>query len=525
MATPATPAIDALLRDPRVRALVGAVEAVAVAEAGGAGEAGSGTPAHLVGGTLRDAILGLPVHDLDVVVAGRGGEIAAALAARLGARLVQLGGRHFAAWRVVCPDGEVVDIWDRGTASLADDLARRDLTINSLAAEARSGALADPFDGLADLRRRVLRATTAESFAADPLRVLRLVRLGLRLPGFTAEPATVELARRAAPGLARVAAERIREELWLVLSHPDAERGLRGLAGLGVYPALWLQPPHGTRGGAGSGGGAGESWTAERGEAGGGSGGEAGGVQAGEAEEHLLELAAAEIAALPRCAAELEGWLAGGPQPADRPAAGSSPADAWEPPDLAAACFAATCRRLTAARGGPRMVLVRLRDAGYVTARQATAIDPLLAAGTTLPESEVGRRRFLHLHGRCWLSVACSCGAAATVEGGAWSDATSAEAEPLAAWRRAAAALCGLARRAGAELIAPPRLLSGADVQRVLGIPPGPRVGEALAALTAAQVDGEVADRDQAEAFVRAWAARVSARRSPARPSGAGSAP
>ncbi|HXO40186.1 MAG TPA: hypothetical protein VN999_01970, partial [Thermoanaerobaculia bacterium] len=69
-------------------------------------------------------------------------------------------------------------------------------------------------------------------------------------------------------------------------------------------------------------------------------------------------------------------------------------------------------------------------------------------------------------------------------------------------WRRAAAPLCELARREGPELIEPPRLVSGDDVQRLLGLTAGPGVGAALAALTAAQVAGDVRTRGDAERFL-----------------------
>ncbi|MGH9362036.1 MAG: CCA tRNA nucleotidyltransferase, partial [Thermoanaerobaculia bacterium] len=139
---------------------------------------------HLVGGVLRDRLLGLPVKDLDAVVAGGGEQVAARLADELPARLVRLGGKEFAAFRLVARRW-VLDLWDREGTSLERDLARRDFTVNSFAWAPASGELADPFGGLDDLARRLLRATTPESFAGDPLRVLRLPRLLVQLPGFT----------------------------------------------------------------------------------------------------------------------------------------------------------------------------------------------------------------------------------------------------------------------------------------------------------------------------------------------------
>jgi poly(A) polymerase len=452
------PAFAELCRDPVVLALLAACGA---------------TECHLVGGVLRDRALGLATHDLDAVVAGRGDEIAGELAARLPARLVKLGGEDFAAYRLVLGAGgaseaaalsghRILDLWDRQSLPLHDDLARRDFTINSFAFSPRGGEVVDPFGGLADLARRVLRATTERSFEGDPLRVLRLARLLAHLPGFSVEPDTIELARRAAPRLPEVAAERIREELWLLLSQPPSERsaaiGLRALAALDLYPGLWL----GTAG-------------ASCGQ------GVAGGHGGREGAAAAAARAAAELAALPDCAGELERLL--------------GMADARPAIDLAAAGYAATFRQLPGAAAAATRAAVRMQEAGYVSARQMSEIAPLLAEPAALPETELERRRFLNRHGRRWLTVACSWGGAAAAAGGAARER----------WRHAAAPLCELARRAGPGLIDPPRLLTGDDVQRLLGVGAGPRVGAALAALTAAQVDGAVRTRDDAERFLRAF--------------------
>jgi hypothetical protein len=486
----AAAAFAALRRDPVVLGLLAAC---------------GSSECHLVGGALRDRALGLATCDLDAVVEGRGREIADELAARLPARLVLLGGRDFAAYRLVLTAGagrgpregsagegavaeqartSVLDLWDRGSMPLHDDLARRDFTVNSFALEPRGGAVIDPFGGLADLERRKLRATTGASFEGDPLRVLRLARLLVRLPGFAVDPDTRELARRAAPGLPEVAAERIREELWLLFSHPDAARGLLELAALGVYPGLWL--------------GAGSASAAT--------------TPAGAARP--AELAATEIAALPARAGELLDMLgasAGGPAPGVEPVA---------PIDFAAARLAATLRHLPpepraagprpsagAGWGEPAAALTRMRDAGYLSVRQAAEIALVLAAPAELPTTELDRRRFLHGWGRRWLTAAAAIGAAATAGGptAAAGDPAATDPAVLERWRRAAARLCELARREGPALIAPPRLLGGEEVQRLLGVPAGPRVGAALAALTAAQVDGAVRTQGDAERFLRAW--------------------
>lgn len=196
------------------------------------------TPCHLVGGAVRDAALGREVHDLDAVVDGRGEEIARRLAALLPARFVPLGGKEFPAFRVVADDLEL-DLWDRAGMSLEEDLARRDLTINAIAFDLATRRTVDPFGGLADLKRRLLRAVTPESFAGDPLRLLRLARLAVQLPGFAPVHETLRLARVTASALPTVAGERIRDELGRIVGSSRAAVGVKILAEIGIYPGLW----------------------------------------------------------------------------------------------------------------------------------------------------------------------------------------------------------------------------------------------------------------------------------------------
>lgn len=396
------------------------------------------TECHLVGGVLRDRALGLPVHDIDAVVAGRGREICERLAAVLPARLVFLGGKEFAAFRLVGAD-VVLDLWDREATSLHDDLARRDFTVNSFAYDPRTpggGEIVDPFGGIGDLHRRVLRATTAQSFTGDPLRVLRLPRLLLQLPGFTAEPDTVGLAREAAPLLSGIAAERVRDELWNLFGRPEADRGLTLLLALDLYPGLWLGRP-GEPGMSGAGG-----------------------------------TALAELEALPGCLRDLREL---------------EPSPSAETVDLRSARFAALFANLP----HPADALRLFRDAGYLTRQAAADVALLLDAGP-LPEDELARRRFLYKLGLLWPTAVCFQGARAAAHGHA------------AHWRRHLAPLLALVRREGETLLTPPRLLTGEEVQALLGIEEGPAVGRALAAVRQAQVDGTVRTREEAEGVVRA---------------------
>ena len=192
----------------------------------------AGGKAWLVGGAVRDLLLGRPVHDWDLALPA--GSVAAArrLADRVGAAFVPLGEAHGMARVVGAPgSGWRLDVADFRGPTLEADLAGRDVTVNALAVSLDAvlrgpAAVVDPTGGLADLAIRRLRACAPDAFRADPVRALRLVRLRHEL-GLAVEPATERLARAAAPALHGVAGERLREELTAVLRLPSCGPALR----------------------------------------------------------------------------------------------------------------------------------------------------------------------------------------------------------------------------------------------------------------------------------------------------------
>jgi tRNA nucleotidyltransferase/poly(A) polymerase len=203
----------------------------------------AGGPAWIVGGAVRDALLGRPVRDLDVVLPAGSLVAARRLADRLGAAFVPLGEPHGLA-RVVVPGSPpaVLDLADLRGPTLAADLAARDVTVDALAApldEALAGTarVRDPLGGLDDLRARRLRACRPSAFADDPVRVVRVVRLAHEL-GFAVEPATAGLARAAAGGLARAPGERLRDEVTRLLALPRAAASVRELDAWGALAVL-----------------------------------------------------------------------------------------------------------------------------------------------------------------------------------------------------------------------------------------------------------------------------------------------
>jgi tRNA nucleotidyltransferase (CCA-adding enzyme) len=206
-------------------------------------EAAGGIQCYLVGGAVRDLLLGRKRTDIDVVVEGEVEE----LASRLGGELRVHERFATASVRV---DGLEVDLArtrsetyarpgalpDVRPAPLEDDLARRDFTINAMAVRLTGDAdLIDPHRGLEDLREGLLRVLHPRSLADDPTRALRAARYAARY-GFGLEPGTEELVRGA--DLTTVSQDRIDAELRKLAGEPEAPRGFALLTEWGlVTPA------------------------------------------------------------------------------------------------------------------------------------------------------------------------------------------------------------------------------------------------------------------------------------------------
>ena len=196
-------------------------------------EALRGEQAWVVGGAVRDRLLGRPVLDLDVAVAGDPRALARHLAVVAGGPVFQLSG-EFGAWRVHAADRAwQVDVTVLQGDSIEEDLAQRDFTVNAIAEPVDGGPLVDPHDGARDLERRSLRMVSEEAFDRDPLRVLRLARFVADL-GFEPEPATVAAATKRAPRIGDVAQERVFAELKQVVTSDGALEGLALMAQLGL---------------------------------------------------------------------------------------------------------------------------------------------------------------------------------------------------------------------------------------------------------------------------------------------------
>lgn len=197
----------------------------------------AGCAAWVVGGQPRDRALGRDTRDVDLLIDGDP-ELAARTLARAARAVAFELSREFGAWRVVARGREwQIDVSAVRADALEHDLARRDFTVNAMAEPLAGGALLDPLGGMADLSARRLRMTGPQALGADPLRVLRLVRLAVALD-LDADTATAASARRHAPGLAGVAPERVLSELGQIVAADAAVRGFALMDELGITPVL-----------------------------------------------------------------------------------------------------------------------------------------------------------------------------------------------------------------------------------------------------------------------------------------------
>lgn len=193
-------------------------------------------PIYVVGGAVRDFLLGRDgrVTDLDLALSSPVLPVARQAADRLGWAYYPLDAERDVA-RIISPDGLVCDLAAlRG--DLAADLALRDFTVNALALELRQETpprLVDRCGGVEDLRGRRLRAVSVESFASDPVRLLRAVRFAAQLD-FALDEADAAQIAELAPRIAQASVERRRDELWKIFALARPGDALAELHRLGL---------------------------------------------------------------------------------------------------------------------------------------------------------------------------------------------------------------------------------------------------------------------------------------------------
>jgi tRNA nucleotidyltransferase/poly(A) polymerase len=447
-----------------------------------------GVDAYLVGGCVRDQLLGRPTRDLDVLVQGDTAAFAEALAHRLGGSFFELGtGRGM--YRVIGPPDELdthVDLTPF-CGPLEEDLRRRDFTINGLAKPCRTpGEVLDPTGGLPDIQGRLVRAASPESIAADPIRAIRAVRLAAQLR-FDIEPGTRSLVAASAGLVARAPAERLRDELFLLLREPGVADAIRLLEELSLLDAILPE--------------VGALREVDQ-----------SGYHQHDALAHTLETVKALEMVIrapqglsPEHVAELKRhWgaeLAGGRRRREllllagllhdvgkaetRTVAPDGVTHFFGHPEAGARLTATIARRLTLSR----------REEAFLKAVVAHHLRPTLLAADP-NAGPAATRRLLRDGGDSLPDIVALSWADGVAKAGP--KVSSEVRERLRALCRDLIAAWSTRR----EQPTPP-LLSSAEIMEMLGVRPGPQLGALIRALADAQADGVVRSREGAAAFLR----------------------
>jgi poly(A) polymerase len=450
----------------------------------------SDTAAWLVGGATRDRVLGRDTFDLDIVVDASPETAARAIARAAGNAACFELSEDFSGWRVIARDRSwQVDVQPLRGGSLDADLALRDFTVNAIAEPIVGGEpIYDPLGGLADLAAHRLRMASPRAFVDDPLRVLRLVRLALDL-GLEPDPDTAHAASVAAPELRGVSGERVFMELRRIIASARALDGLQLMDSLGITAAVLgeLEELRGVQ----------QSRYHHR-----------------DVHGHTLEVLAHTIA-LQTDPAEVLGCteLAGpvaellGEPLADELTRGEALRwgallhDAAKPltgavrPDGRVTFFDHDARGAELARS----VLERLRASERLRAHVAALVRHHLRLGFLVHEPQPLARRSVF----DYLQATSPVEVDVTLLSAADRLATRGDraAEAIDAHMRLARPMLADALRWRAHG-PPPPLWRGDELASALEIPTGPRLGEILRELSAAQYAGEVSTREQA--FTRA---------------------
>jgi len=457
---------------------------------------GLGLDALLVGGFIRDALLGRTPTDVDIVLSGDYDSGVSAIAEALGEDAFALGDR-FQTRRFTLFHG-TLDITPLEGSGWEEDLLRRDFTVNAiglpfgrLGDKDIAGALIDPADGLSDLAQHRIVAVAENNLLADPLRILRAYRFAVQL-GFEIEEATASLLGLHADAVNQAAGERIREELFLMLRHPRAHAGLAALDKAGVLTALFpeIEPMRHFK----------------------------------QNDFHHLPVLAHSLEAI----RELEHILSAGEGLADdvRDTVLAEMREIVSPPATRASLVKLALLfhdvgkpqtaqvqengKLTfyghqqAGREIAEPILERLRLSNWERNVLLLLIEEHLRVGFYCNEPQLTNKLIYRFHRKLGDAATMSCiHALADARATRGPDAGE---EFLAKHEEVVNAILWH-HYFSEETVEPIPLLTGDQIMEVTGLPEGPDIGRLKEALLEAQVEGTVRDVDEAEAFVRQYAA------------------
>ncbi len=462
-----------------------------------------GIDSYLVGGYIRDTLLGRATRDIDIAVAEAAPQVAQKLAEALHGRYVLLDEANGIA-RVVVAAGDAAgeSQWhlDLSTirGNIEADLSRRDFTIDAMAIDLRevgedgSASLIDPFQGKRDLEKRSIRAVGDTAFEDDPARLIRAVRLAAAY-GFTIEEETEILLSKQGQLIRQVAGERVREELCRILASRNAAHFLFYLDRLGLLTAIipeltatkGVEQPRE------------HYWDVFHHS-----------IEAVAALERLLnrEKEIEFLALAPHLVPHIEGFeeeigigvtravlmkLAALLHDIAKPQTKTMEADGR-------ARFLGHTKEGASIAGD---ILQRLRFSNRETGMVQKMIEAHLRLWQMGGDQGMPTRRAIYRYFRDTGDVSIDIMFLTLAD----FLATQGPNLDLTEWRRH----CGMMeyvlsqREEDEALVRPPKLLDGDDLMKILGLKPGPKVGELLEAVREAQGAGEIATREEALAFAQ----------------------
>ena len=195
---------------------------------------------YLVGGAVRDALLGRTSHDLDFSIPSDGIKLARMIANKLNGAFYPLDSERDTGRVILIHEDETRTIMDFATyrgEDIESDLRDRDFTINAIAFNLQNEEVFDPLHGANDVRAKIIRVCTPGALDNDPVRVLRAIRQAAGL-GFQIDIDTRQKLKQAAGKLGSVSSERLRDELFRILEGPQPGTAIRALEMLGVLPHI-----------------------------------------------------------------------------------------------------------------------------------------------------------------------------------------------------------------------------------------------------------------------------------------------
>ncbi len=464
---------------------------------------------YLVGGAVRDLLLQKASHDLDFGVTGRAIPLARKFANQVGAAFYVMDDENDVA-RVLgttaAGEDYTLDFTGLRGASIQEDMQARDFTINAMAVDITTpGTLIDPLNGALDLKEHQLRACSPGSMQADPLRVMRGVRQSLAF-NLSIHPHTYQWMKSAVPGLHHISPERQRDELFRILSGSQVASALRILNHLGVLEILLPEliplqtaqqgPPHVYN-----------VWEHTL-----------------ALVSHLEALYSVLVGTYQKEATNLTHGLAVlklgryRQQLADHFNTCLNPQRSLRSLLFLAGLYHDAAKPLTRSvdtdgkvhyyehdQMGIGLVEQRARSLMLSNAeieRLKTIVGghmrPHFLARETLPSSRRAIYRYFRASGpagvdTCLLALADMLAVyGPTLPQQVWQNELEACRALLEAWFEKPA-----------QLVTPPRLLSGDELKTIFGLKPGPQIGELLEAVAEAQAAGEISSRAQAEEFIR----------------------